>query len=185
MKIGYARVSTASQSESLAAQRAALYAQGCADVYEDVASGAKAKRPGLDAMTRAVREGDTVAVIRLDRLGRTTLDTLRTLAALDAKGVHVIAQDIGLDTFTPSGRMVVTVILALGQWERETMIARTREGLAHARAQGRMGGRPRKLTDEQVQAIRASLGAKLSLKDIATMHGVSPRTISRIRDENY
>lgn len=185
MKIGYARVSTAGQSESLAAQSAALYAQGCADVYEDVASGAKAKRPGLDAMTRAARAGDTVAVIRLDRLGRTTLDTLRTLAALDAKGVHVIAQDIGLDTSTPAGRMVVTVILALGQWERETMIARTREGLAHARSQGRVGGRPRKLTDEQVQAIRASLGAKLSLKDIATMHGVSPRTISRIRDDTY
>lgn len=185
MRIGYARASTPEQAKSLEAQCAALNAAGCQKVFSDIASGAKADRPGLRQVTDYAREGDVLVVSRLDRLGRTTLDTLRTLADLDAAGIHVIAQDIGLDTSTPSGRMIITVILALGQWERETMIERTQEGLAHARAQGRVGGRPRKLSDEQVQAIRAALDADMGLADLAAVHGVSTRTISRVKGGSY
>lgn len=186
MIVGYARVSTRSQGESLAAQSAALRAAGAERVYEDTISGARSARPGLDtALSHAVRDGDVLMVTRLDRLGRSTLDTLRTVQHLDAQGVTLRALDLDLDTASPSGRLVVSVLASLAQWERETMIERTREGLAHARAQGRTGGRKRALNPKQVEAVRAALSADMSAADVALLHGVSTRTIRRIRAGTY
>lgn len=185
MRVGYARVSTREQAESLQTQREALEALGCTRVYTDVASGARADRPGLADLLDRTYEGDAVYVTRLDRLGRTTLDTLRTLTDLDARGITVTAADTGLDTSTSSGRLVIRVMLSLAEWERDVLIERTREGLAHARSQGRTGGRPRKLGDVEVQAIRAALETDMSPADVATMHGVSTRTISRVRAGTY
>lgn len=182
--VGYARVSTASQAESLAEQRDRLHQLGAVRVFEDVASGARADRPGLAAARNFLRAGDTLTVTRLDRLGRSMLDTLTTLHELAETGVRVRALDLDLDTDTPAGRMVVHVLAALSEWERDMIRTRTREGLAHARAQGRRGGRRRVLTDQQVTAIEASAGT-ISNADLAAMHGVSVRTISRVRSGTY
>lgn len=182
--VGYARVSTASQAESLAEQRDRLHQLGAVRVFEDVASGARADRPGLAAARNFLRAGDTLTVTRLDRLGRSMLDTLTTLHELAETGVRVRALDLDLDTDTPAGRMVVHVLAALSEWERDMIRTRTREGLAHARAQGRRGGRRRVLTDQQVTAIEASAGT-ISNADLAAMHGVSLRTISRVRSGTY
>jgi len=184
--IGYARVSTAQQAASLADQTDRLTALGCVRVFTDTASGAKASRPGLDALREFVRDGDAVVVTRLDRLGRSMLDTLTTLRDLDAQGVRVRALDLNLDTGTAAGRMVVHVMAALSEYERELLAERTRDGLAHARAEGRRGGRRRALDAEALHAIRVLLDdGTLSVPDIAAMHGVSPRTIRRVRAGTY
>ena len=184
--IGYARVSTASQAESLAEQRERLHQLGAVRVFEDVASGARADRPGLAAARDFLRAGDTLTVTRLDRLGRSMLDTLTTLHELAETGVRVRALDLDLDTETPAGRMVVHVMSALSEWEREMIRARTREGLAHARARGRVGGRRRALSPADQDAVRAILSdGSLSLAQIGTMFGVSARTISRVRAGTY
>ena len=182
--VGYARVSTASQAESLAEQRDRLHQLGAVRVFEDVASGARADRPGLAAARDFLRAGDTLTVTRLDRLGRSMLDTLTTLHELAETGVRVRALDLDLDTGTAAGRMVVNVMSALAEYERQLLIERTNEGLAHARAQGRRGGRRRVLTDQQVTAIEAAAGT-VSNADLAAMHGVSLRTISRVRSGTY
>lgn len=179
MKIGYARVSTRAQGESLEAQRAALTAAGCERVFADQISGAKARRPGLDEALAFMRSDDVLVVTRLDRLGRSALDTMKTLSALDERGVRMKALDFDLDTATPSGRLVVGIFVQLAQWERDLLIERTHEGLAHARSQGRVGGRPRKLSPEQVESIRASRAAKMEVQDLAEMHAVSRWTINR------
>lgn len=183
MRIGYARVSTASQVESLDAQRGALAASGCTRFFSDVASGARSDRPGLGRLLDMAREGDEVVVTRLDRLGRSTVDTLRTIRDLDETGVRIVALDLDLDTGTPAGRLVVTVLAALAEWERDTLRERTREGLAHARAQGRVGGRPRALTGETADAALAALRGGMPVAEVARVHGVSRWTIARLRDE--
>ncbi|WP_129662436.1 recombinase family protein [Rothia uropygialis] len=180
MKIGYARVSTSDQS--LRAQTDALEAVGCERIFSDVASGAKAKRPGLDEVITFAREGDVVIVTRLDRLGRTVLDTLATLRELDERGIRVQAQDIDLDTATPAGRLVLTVILALAQWERETILARTREGLDAAKSRGRVGGRKPALSPEQQDSALSALAAGMPVVEVARLLGVSRWTITRLRD---
>nr|AAK62477.1 putative DNA-invertase [Micrococcus sp. 28] len=183
--VGYARVSTREQTASLDEQRERLTQLGAVRVFEDVASGARADRPGLAAARDFMRDGDTLTVTRLDRLGRSMLDTLTTLRDLDAAGIRVRALDLNLDTGTAAGRMVVHVMAALSEYERELLAERTREGLAHARAQGRTGGRRPSLTPQQVEAITATLAAGMSIRDVATMHGVSERTISRVRAGIY
>ena len=182
MLIRYARVSTKEQHESLEAQVRELEHQGCQRVFTDVASGAKASREGLDAACDYARDGDTILVTRLDRLGRTMLDTLRTLKALDDRQIRVKALDLDLDTGTPSGKLVVHVVAALAEWERDILRERTREGLEHARRHGRMGGRPPAMKPQDVIAARAALDAGLSMEDVARMHGVSRWTVRRYVD---
>lgn len=180
MKLGYARVSTSDQS--LQTQTDALEAAGCERVFSDVASGAKAKRPGLDEAISYAREGDVLIVTRLDRLGRTVLDTLATLRDLDERGIRVKAQDIDLDTATPAGRLVLTVILALAEWERDTILARTREGLDTAKARGRVGGRKPSLNAAQQDTALSALAAGMPIAEVARLLGVSRWTITRLRD---
>ncbi|WP_144999265.1 recombinase family protein [Kocuria marina] len=182
MKIGYARVSTREQAASLATQREALTAAGCKRVFADTISGARSTLPGLDAARSHLRDGDSLVVTRLDRLGRSMRDTVNTAAELADEGVRLVLLDMGLDTATREGRLMVGILSALAQQELETIQERTRVGLEHARAQGRVGGRPPKLNPAQRAAALAALRGGLSVSDVAALHGVSRWTITRIRD---
>lgn len=183
MKIGYARVSTREQAASLATQRTALEAAGCERVFEDTISGVRSTRPGLDAARSHLRDGDALIVTRLDRLGRSMRDTVNTAAELTDEGVRLVLLDMGLDTGTREGRLMVGILSALAQQELETIQERTRVGLEHARTQGRVGGRPPKLSAAQRAAALAALRGGLSAAEVASLHGVSRWTITRLRGE--
>ena len=153
MQVGYARVSTAQQS--LALQEEALARAGCGRVFEDVASGARAERPGLVAALDYLREGDVLVVWRLDRLGRSLADLIATVEGLAARGVGFRSLEEKLDTTTSGGRLVFHVFGAPAEFERGLIRERTRAGLDAARARGRKGGRPRALEERKVAAARA------------------------------
>lgn len=184
MKIGYARVSTQQQQDSLSAQQQALEAYGCQKIYTDKLSGAKADRPGLAEALAYARDGDSIVVTRLDRLGRSTVDILRTVQDLDSCGITIEALDTKLDTRTPAGRLVLSVLASMAEFERDLIVERTREGLAHARAQGRIGGRRPKLDETQQQAALAALASGMSEAQVAQTFGVSRSTITRLKRAN-
>ena len=149
MLLGYARVSTADQNPDH--QVDALVRAGVAtkDIYVDHASGAKASRPQLDLLIRLLRDGDTLKVTRLDRLGRSVLHLVTLGAELRERdvGLHVIEQ--GIDTTSVEGRAMFGMLSVLAELQRELIVANTRDGLAAARARGRKGGRRPSLTTEQ------------------------------------
>ena len=184
MKIGYARVSTHQQRDSLSAQKQALEAHDCEKIYTDHLSGAKTDRPGLQAALEYAREGDSIVVTRLDRLGRSTVDTLRIVQELNDRGITIEALDTDLDTRTPAGRLVLSVLISMAEFERNLSVERTREGLAHARAQGRVGGRRPKLDETQQQAALAALASGMSEAQVAQTFGVSRSTITRLKRAN-
>ena len=140
MKIGYARMSTARQGQSLGTQREALIDAGCdpRHLYSDTISGAKWQRPGLADALGYMRPGDTLVVTRLDRLGRNLYETVTTIADLAEREINVQVLDPALDTSRPADKVVVNVMASLAEWERDLLVQRTREGVAHARAQGRL-----------------------------------------------
>jgi DNA invertase Pin-like site-specific DNA recombinase len=142
---GYARVST--DGQTLAAQDAALRAAGCAKVYAEKASGAKADRAELRKVVGRLDEGDVLLVTRLDRLARSTRDLLNTLDEISKRGAGFRSlADAWADTTTPHGRLMLTVLGGLAEFERELIKARTGEGRARAKAVGVHMGRPSKLT---------------------------------------
>jgi DNA invertase Pin-like site-specific DNA recombinase len=179
MIYGYARVSTGGQRE--AAQVRQLRAAGAKKVFREVASGAKTDRPQLRRLLTEIGPGDVVMVTRLDRLARSTRDLLNTLAAITGKeaGFRSLA-DAWADTTTAHGRLMLTVLGGLAEFERELIRARTGEGRARAKARGQSLGRPFKLTPHQrSKAIhRRDRGEPLS--DIARTYNVHPSTISRL-----
>ena len=134
----------------------------------------------MDTLNYA-REGDTIIVTRLDRLGRTTLDTLRTVQELDQRNIKVQALDIDLDTSTPAGRLVLKMIASLAEWERDVLFERTKEGLALAWSQGRTGGLPPKLTTDRQQAALNLLSDGNSESQVAKIFNVSRPTIARLK----
>jgi DNA invertase Pin-like site-specific DNA recombinase len=141
MDIGYARVSTGEQT--LALQLDALAQAGCGKVFTETASGATADRPALGQALAYLREGDTLVVWRLDRLGRSLPHLIETVAALRERGVGFRSLTEQVDTTTPGGKLVFHVFGALAEFERDLIRERTHAGLAAARARGRTGGRPR------------------------------------------
>lgn len=181
MNIGYARVSTARQGESLKTQRDALVAAGCdaKHVYADKISGAKWSRPELDKALAYMRDGDTLVVTRLDRLGRNVRETILTIADLGDRGINVRALEPHLDTADPMNKVVVTIMSALAEWERDLMIARTKEGVAHARAEGRVAGPKPKLSSEQVRLVRQAVAGGESVSSVARSFSVSRQTVYR------
>ena len=177
MLIGYARVSTARQSESLDTQRDALLAVGCdpTHFFSDTVSGSKWQRPGLQTALSYMRPGDTLVVTRLDRLGRSLRETVTTIADLAECDINVRVLEPALDT----DKVVVNVMASLVEWERDLLIARTKEGVAHARSQGRVGGRPRALTDEQERQVRALHAQGENITALSRSFNVSRQTIYR------
>jgi len=176
---GYARGS--SDGQTLAAQDAQLRAAGCAKVYSEKASGAKTDRPELAKVVRKLDEGDVLVVTRLDRLARSTRDLLNTLATIADKGAGFRSlADAWADTTTPHGRLMLTVLGGLAEFERELIRARTSEGRKRAKAAGVHMGRPPKLSrHQQLEAIERR-DAGETLTDIARTYGVSHTTIMRL-----
>ena len=178
MKIGYARVSTEDQNLDL--QRDALRKAGCEAIYEEKASGRNIERPGLAACLKALRSGDTLAVWKLDRLGRSLQDLVRVVATLKEQGIAFESLTEKIDTTSATGALVFHIFGALAEFERALIRERTLAGLSAARARGRKGGRPRKLNDTQWKAVKTLLDAKeLTVEEIARQFGVSRASIYR------
>ena len=185
MLIGYMRVSKADGSQVLDLQRDALLAAGVDPVrlYEDRASGKRDDRPGLEACLKSLRRGDTLVAWKLDRLGR-DLRHLVTLAhELTGRGVglRVLAgEGATIDTTTPNGRLMFGVFAALAEFERELIVERTKAGLASARARGRHGGRPYKMTPAKLRLAQAAMGRRdTGVGELCAELGVTRQTLYR------
>jgi DNA invertase Pin-like site-specific DNA recombinase len=180
MIYGYARVST--DGQSVEAQVAALMAAGAEKMFREVASGAKTDRPQLRRLLNALAPDDVLTVTRLDRLARSTRDLLNVLAAITEKGAGFRSLgDTWADTTTPHGRLMLTVLGGLAEFERELIRARTGEGRARAKEQGVKLGRKPKLTDHQRrEAIARRETGEETLADIGRSYNVSGWTIARL-----
>ena len=185
MNIGYARVSKAGDAQNLDLQHDALTADGVDKqfIYEDRASGKKDSRPGLDACLKALREGDTLVVWKLDRLGRDLHHLVSVVQELTEHGIglRVLAgQGAQIDTATPAGRLVFGIFAALAEFERELIRERTIAGLEAARARGRRGGRKFALTKAQVRLAQAAMQSRdTSVAELAAELRVKPVTLYR------
>ena len=144
MKVGYVRVST--KEQNTARQKVLMNQLGVERVYTDKVSGKSADRPELQKMLEFVREGDSVVVESISRFARNTKDLLELTEQLQKKNVQFVSQKESLDTNTPTGKFMLSVFGALAQLERENILERQAEGIAIAKAEGRMTGRPKKAT---------------------------------------
>ncbi|MBE2241961.1 MAG: recombinase family protein [Burkholderiaceae bacterium] len=163
--IGYARVSTLDQD--LALQLDALHDAGCSRIFEDRASGAKADRPGLAQALAYVRDGDTLVIWKLDRLGRSMGHLIETVNDLERRGVGLRSLTEGFDTTTPGGRLIFHVFGALSQFERDLIRERTRAGLTAAAARGRKGGRKPVVTPDKLRRARSLIAQGLKVREAA------------------
>ena len=181
MIYGYARVST--DGQSVEAQIGALTAAGAVKVFREVASGAKTDRAQLRRLLDSLEAGDVMMVTRLDRLARSTLDLLHTLKTVADKGAGFRSlADAWADTTTAHGRLMLTILGGLAEFERELIRTRTGEGRRRAKAQGKSLGRPFKLTAHQkAEAIRRRDSGAETLAEIGRSYNVSGATISRMR----
>ncbi|WP_041825476.1 recombinase family protein [Laribacter hongkongensis] len=177
--IGYARVSTHEQNLDL--QIDALNRAGCDLIYTEQASGKSAKksdRPELDHCLRALRPGDTLAVCRLDRLGRSLHDLISIVHQLESRGVGFRSLTEAMDATGPMGKLILHIFAALAEFERALIRERTLAGLAAARSRGRHGGRPRALSDSDARAAVALLAQPgIPVSDICRRFGVSRSTL--------
>jgi DNA invertase Pin-like site-specific DNA recombinase len=179
MELGYARVS--SEGQSLTAQVAELKAAGCHEIYREKISGAKSDRKQLARLIAHLGEGDVLVVTRLDRLARSTRDLLNLLGTIADKGAAFKSlRDTWADTTTPHGRLMLTVLGGLAEFERELIRSRTGEGRARAQARGVVMGRKPKLTHHQRLEAIARRDAGETLTDIGRSYNVSHSTISRL-----
>lgn len=175
MLIGYARVSTGDQNLDL--QKNALIRSECEQIFEDMASGKDAKRPGLKRALRRLRSGDVLVVWKLDRLGRSVRDLITLVSELQGRGVHFRSLTDSIDTSTPAGRFFFHVMSALAEMERELIVERTRAGLAAAREQGRIGGRRPIMTPDVIERAHRMLGNGATRQQVADVVGVGVKTI--------
>jgi len=151
MKIGYARVSTADQF--LRMQEDALRNADCEEIYTDIASGTQSQRPGLDKALSYLREGDTLMVWKLDRLGRSIQHLIQTVNALQEKKISFKSLQENIDTATSGGKLIFHIFSALAEFERDLIQERTQAGLKAARARGKMGGRPPLLDTRRINRM--------------------------------
>jgi DNA invertase Pin-like site-specific DNA recombinase len=178
-KIGYERVST--DKQHLEGQSDRLKASGCDRVFSDVGqSGRKASRPAWDECLGYLRKGDTLVVVRLDRMGRSVKNLIEVVSDLEAHGIDLQVLDQGIDTTTPAGKMMFHVLAALAEFERDIIVERTNDGLEAARSRGRVGGRKAKLTDAQAAQVRKLYAAReMTVQEIAEQYGISRESVYR------
>ena len=178
---GYARVS--SDTQTLVAQNADLHRAGAVKVYREKISGAAGRRPQLEKLLRVISEGDVVLVARLDRLARSTRDLLNILDRISKAGAQFKSlRETWADTTSPAGRLMITVIGGIAEFERELIRARTGDGIKRAKAAGVHMGRPPALNRHQQREVLARLArGDETLVEIARTYAVSHMTISRLK----
>jgi DNA invertase Pin-like site-specific DNA recombinase len=176
---GYARVSTQQQQTQM--QLDALNAYGCTKIFEEQESGAKRVRPQLDSMLAKLRKGDQVVVWKMDRLARSLKDLIEIVSKIEDAEAEFVSLTEKLDTSSAGGRLIFNVFASINQFEREFLIERTRSGLESARRHGRVGGRPKKLTDADVKQM-AHLMAKpdRNVRGICKRFGISRSSLYRL-----
>lgn len=177
MLIGYARVST--QDQNLELQREVLVKAGCHKILEDKVSGTRADRPGLTKALEMLRNGDTLVVWKLDRLGRSVKQLIDLVGEVHKHGAQFKSLTDAIDTGTPSGRFFFHVMASLAEMERELTVERTRAGLEVARQLGRKGGRKPKMTDSKIESAKQLLASGVPPRDVAKNLGVSIPTLYR------
>jgi DNA invertase Pin-like site-specific DNA recombinase len=175
--IGYARVSTADQN--LDSQIDALKAAGCKKIYQEKMSGVRDDRPELEKCLDYIRDGDTLVVLKLDRLGRSLHHLVKVVNLLHTKEANFKSLSDSIDTTTPRGRLTFHVMGAMAEFEKSLNADRTRHGLASARARGRIGGRPKALDSEKASLIDQRRSEGVAVTSIAKELGVGPATIYR------
>jgi DNA invertase Pin-like site-specific DNA recombinase len=191
-EIGYARVSKDEQDTAL--QVAALRGAGCELIFTENMTGTRRQRPALDAMVSQLRPGDRVNVWKVDRLGRSTVNTLTFVQDLLARDIAFRALTQDFDTSTPTGRLMMGMLMIFSEFERDTIVERTKAGLAAAAAAGAIGGRRRALQSGQVARAREAYtnrptsprtGRPMTCKELAELFGVSRWTFMRWADPTY
>lgn len=178
--LGYARVSTADQD--LGAQITRLREAGALRVFEDVVSGKEFDRPGLAALMDHARPGDSLAITRLDRLGRSLKELLETVEHLKAQEIGLISLEERIDTTSAAGELIFHVFGAIAHFERRLISERTKDGIAAARAQGRLPGRP-PLAAETVRALHNLVAAGMTAGQAAKQLGIARSTAYRLIKE--
>jgi len=180
--VGYARIST--RGQSLDQQTDALTGAGVGRIFTDTMSGARDDRPGLAAMLDYLRDGDTVVVVALDRLGRTLRGILDTVAQLDTRGIVLRSLREGVDSSTPVGRMVIGVFGSLAEYERTLILERAEAARQAARDRGKQTGRPRALTSDQLRIARRMRDSGESVSTICAALSVGRSTLYRALGEH-
>ena len=176
MQIGYARVSTLDQNLDL--QIDALNQAGCKKIFQEKITGTKLKREQLKNAIDYLRAGDVLVIWKLDRLGRSLKDLLLIVNELNQKEIGLKSLHENIDTTTPTGKLIFHIFASLAEFEKDVIKERTNAGLKAARARGRVGGRPKKLTDKQLTLLKTLHQDKnTSLSDISNILGISKKTI--------
>jgi DNA invertase Pin-like site-specific DNA recombinase len=179
-RFGYARVSKSGDQQT-APQIRALKEAGCKRIFEESASGGRWDRPELHRLLGQLREGDTLVVWKLDRLSRSLKDLLMILDQVEAAGAKFRSLTEAVDTSGPAGRMVMQMLGAFAEFEREMIRERTKAGLTEARAKGRIPGRkPRLSTPQQEEVVDAVISGRKTAADMARLFNIHPSTISRL-----
>jgi DNA invertase Pin-like site-specific DNA recombinase len=181
MLVGYARTSTGDQIYGLEAQLRKLKAGGCEKIFQEYAS-TRGERPKLTDALDFVREGDTLVAVRLDRIARSTKELLEISDRLKAKSVALKVLDQSIDTSTPYGELIFTMIGAIAQFERDIMLERQREGIAEAKARGKYKGR-KPTAREKADQVLAMNAERIRPTDIARQLGISRSSVYRILDD--
>ncbi len=178
-KVGYARVST--KDQNLRMQLEGLKAAGCDPIFEDHGiSGSKGKRPGLDKALRSLGAGDSLVVFKLDRLGRSVMHLSDLLTRFNSEGIHFCSMSEGINTTTPSGKMVYHMLAAVAEFQRDMIIENSLAGLETAKRSGKRLGPRYKLSIETIVNAHQSVMQKgISITEVAERHGVSRSTMKR------
>lgn len=174
---GYARVST--EAQNLDRQLDALEKYGVDMIYNEKMSGTKKNRPELTKLLDQITEGDTVVVESLSRLGRSAKDLIELTETFQSKGVNLVSLKESIDTNSPTGKLLFTLMSAIAQFERDVIADRTREGLKAARARGRTGGRPRADPEQVKKAVKLYKTEQYSIKEIEELTGIKKSTLYR------
>lgn len=176
MKLGYARVST--EEQNLDSQIQILKEAGAGKIFTDVISGSKAERKGLKECLTFARKGDSIVIYKLDRLGRSLKELLTLVEDLQKKGINLIITSQSIDTSTSSGRLMLQMFGMIAEFERELIRERTMVGLKSARVRGRIGGRSKALTGQQVENLKAIYETKkVSIKEMCEMFKIKKPTL--------